>query len=324
MSEMQGVICAHLLDGRGGGRELTWPEVLDWQPENGTLWVHLDRTGPTAQHWLADEAGLDPLACEALLAEETRPRSTLIGEGLLVILRGVNLDPGADPEDMVSIRMWIEANRIVTLRQRRLMAAQDTREALNQGRGPRDAGDFLVEIATRLIERMEPVLEDLDDAVDSIEDEILQTPNYQLRTRLSTLRRQAIGLRRHIAPQREVLSRLQVEPVPWFDNLHRARLREVADRVTRYVEDLDAARERAAVTQEELAGRLAEQMNRTMYTLSLVAAIFLPLGLITGLLGINVGGIPGAEVKWAFSAVCGLLVVLAALQMWLFHKKRWL
>jgi len=71
----------------------------------------------------------------------------------------------------------------------------------------------------------------------------------------------------------------------------RARLRETADTITRYVEDLDALRERAAVTHEELTTRLADRMNRTMSVLSLVAAVFLPLSFVTGLLGINVGGI---------------------------------
>ena len=90
----------------------------------------------------------------------------------------------------------------------------------------------------------------------------------------------------------------------------------------RYIEDLESARDRAAVTQEELSARLAEDMNRNTYLLSIVAALFLPLGFITGLLGINVGGIPGADVKWAFAAVCGMLAVIVALQVWLFRRFR--
>ena len=90
------------------------------------------------------------------------------------------------------------------------------------------------------------------------------------------------------------------------------------------MEDLDSARERAAVTQEELAGRLAEQMNKTMYVLSIVAAIFLPLGLITGLLGINVGGIPGVDSGWAFTIVCLILIGIAVVQAIVFKKMKWL
>ena len=102
--------------------------VDSWTPESGWLWVHLDRTHASAECWLRDTADLDPLAVEALLAEETRPRATSIREGLLVILRGVNLNVGADPEDMISIRIWIDATRIISLRARTLMAIQNLRE----------------------------------------------------------------------------------------------------------------------------------------------------------------------------------------------------
>jgi zinc transporter len=90
------------------------------------------------------------------------------------------------------------------------------------------------------------------------------------------------------------------------------------------VEELDTARERAAITQEELNARIAEQMNTRMYALSVTAAIFLPLGLLTGLLGINVGGIPGSEHPAGFAAVCGLLLLVAILQISLYRKLRWL
>jgi zinc transporter len=94
--------------------------------------------------------------------------------------------------------------------------------------------------------------------------------------------------------------------------------------MTRFVEDLDSARERAAVAQEELLGRLSEQMDKRMYLLSLVAAIFLPLGFLTGLLGINVGGIPGAEYHWGFTLVTLMIVILVVVQVVLFRIKKWI
>jgi zinc transporter len=76
------------------------------------------------------------------------------------------------------------------------------------------------------------------------------------------------------------------------------------------------------VVQEELQNLLAERMNRTMYVLSLVTVVFLPLGLLTGLLGINVGGIPGTENDRAFTVVTVALVLLALVQLWFFRRRR--
>ncbi len=319
-----GLLAALLMDGRGGAVSLDWPGVRNWTGEKGHLWVHLDRVGAASGAWVRREAGLSPEVADALLEEETRPRWEAIGDGLLVNLRGVNLNPGADPEDMVSLRAWVQKDRVITVRHRRLLAAQDLRDDLGAGRGPVGAPELLVSLASRLTERMEPVIADLSDRVDHLEEILVTSPAKTLRRDLAQVRRECIMLRRYLAPQREALFRAPSTPPEWLKRAHLGRLRDAADRVTRYVEDLDAARERAAIAQEELASRIAEHMNRTMYLLSLVAAIFLPLGLITGLLGINVGGIPGSDNPWAFIIVCGMLGALAVALVVVFRRARWL
>lgn len=319
-----GLITAYLLDGRGGGRVLDWKEVAAWSPDDGLVWVHLDYTHSNAQRWLREESGIGELVAESLLAEETRPHSLAMCDGLLVVLRGVNLNPGSDPEDMVSLRLWLESGRIITTRRRRLLSVDDLRAAIESGQGPTNLGDFLADVADRMMRRMAGVIEQVDDVVDDLEDQVVTAESHQLRPALALVRRQIICLRRYLAPQRETLARLQLERVEWLGELDRLRLREVADRTTRYIEDLDAARDRAAVTQEELGSRLSEQMDRRMYLLSIVAAVFLPLGFITGLLGINVGGIPGASAERGFAVVVVILIGLVALQLWLFRRRHWM
>ena len=314
----QSLICAYRFDGAGGAHELDAVGVRAFRSGTDWLWLHLDRT--KAEAWLRSDSGLDPLAVEALLEVETRPRSVAFATGMLVILRGVNLNPGADPEDMISIRLWVEPRRIISLRARRLMAVQDLRERMDRGDVPATPGALLVAITGSMIDRMAPVLDTLNDEVDALEENVLDSPSYELRSKLGHLRRQAIGMRRFLAPQREVLSRLQLESGSLLSDLDRNRLRETTERLTRYLEELDAARERAAVTQEELSGRMSDQMNRIMYVLSIVTGIFLPLGLLTGLLGINVGGMPGVENDHAFAVVCVVLVVLFAVAVWAFRR----
>jgi zinc transporter len=261
---------------------------------------------------------------ESLLDQGTRPRNIVSDEGLLLILRGVNCNPGEDPEDMVAIRMLFAEHRIITVRYRRVMAIQDVHKAINDNKGPRSAGEFLVMVAERIADRMGDIVADLDDSVDELEDTVLTAETHALRSNLAGLRRKAISLRRYIAPQRDVLFRLIQERVSFLSDIDRAHLRELSERTARFVEDIDSARDRASITQEELNNKLSEQMNRAMYTLSIVAAIFLPLGLLTGLLGINVGGIPGAEYKWAFALVVVLLAAIAVgLLIW-FRKIKWI
>jgi len=324
MSEQDGLICAYALDGAGGGRALGWPELDAALAGDALAWIHLDHRVAASARWLTERSGLDPLAVAALLAVESRPRCEAFADGVVVNLRGINLNPGAEPEDMVAIRMWIDDRKIISVRGRRLMAIDDLRGDIDAGAGPANPGDLVVEVARRLVARMSSVLSDLDDRLDRLEDTALATKSRDVQAQLAAIRRRAIGLRRYIAPQREALARLRAQDVAWLDQLDRARLSEVADFVTRYVEDLDAARERAAVIQDELSSRLAQEMDRTMYVLAVVAAIFLPLGLITELFGVGLGGMPGADTHWAFAALCAVLAVVAAIEVLLFRRLKWI
>jgi zinc transporter len=145
-----------------------------------------------------------------------------------------------------------------------------------------------------------------------------------MRGRLADHRRRAIQLRRFLAPQREALGKLATIGLPWLDAMQRARTIEAADRMTRTVEELDAARDRAAVTQEELGSRVAEATNQRLYVLSLITAIFLPLGFICSLLGVNVGGVPLQHDDWAFWALIGAFIAGVGVQLWIFKKRGWL
>jgi len=302
---------------------MSWEDIRAWQQSAGISWVHLNRNADNAQRWLQEESGLDALVVESLLAESTRPRCVSIGDGVMLFLRGVNLNPGADPEDMVSIRLWVEPTRIISVRTRRLLSIDDLKGSLERGTGPRSTGEFVAQLADHLVSRVSDITGDIDDEVDRLQDLVLESEERQLRNDLTRLRREIIALRRYLAPQRDALNRLsQIKPA-WLTDMDNLHVREEADRVVRLVEDLDSARERAAVTQEELNSRLAEQMNQRMYVLSIVAAIFLPLGFLTGLFGINVGGMPLADDPLGFWEIVLLLIVITAALIVIFRWRRW-
>jgi zinc transporter len=302
-------------------RVLGWSEI-----EGGTagapVWMHLDRSSTRAREWLRSRSGLDPLIVDALLADETRPRVASFRDGLMVILRGVNLNPGSDPDDMIALRVWIDSRRLITMRTRRLLAIQDVRNEIKEGMSPETVVDAFVRLVLALVARMAPVVDEMDQLLDALEERILNEPVRQLRIEIAELRRTIVGLRRYLAPQREVLGRLVADDTGLIDDRSRLRLREAMDTMVRYVEELDMARERSSMLADELNGLVAERMNKTMYVLSLVGTVFLPLGFVTGLLGVNVAGIPGADWPLAFGALALLLVGLATFEVWLFRRWR--
>lgn len=317
-----GVIWAVRLDGAGGATELDADDLAAWEPADGLLWVHLQREQVEAS--FGARCGLKILAWEALTAEETRPRSLRVDDGLVVLLRAVNLLPGADPDELVTLRLWLDANLALTAERRPVHAVPELRERLARGLGPRDAGGFLEALTDAIAEQLDPVVDELEELVDDLEETMVDRPATGLRKTLSELRRQAISLRRYLAPQREVLVRLQVETVSWLAELERAHLREVADHLMRLVEDLDMMRDHAAVIHDELTNRLSEELNRRMYVLSVLAAVFVPLTFASGLMGMNVGGVPAAGLSNGFALVCLVMAAAALVQVLLFRRMRWL
>jgi len=312
----------YALDGRGGGTRLQDAETP--ADTGAALWLHLDANDTAAREWLAHGAGLNEVIADALLAEETRPRSLSTADGLLVVLRGVNTNPGADPEDMVSIRVWLEAGRIITVRRRRLLSVEDVRAAIEHGEGPGSTGGFLGALVERLADRIGGFVDDIEDRIGDAEERLLETEAGDSRRELASLRREMASVRRFLAPQRDALDRMHRQPGDWISASDGQQLREEADRITRYLEDLDLARERAIVLQEELLNILAQQQNQRIYLLSVVAAIFLPLTFVTGLLGMNVGGLPGVDSRWGFVGAIGVMAVVVGLVMLVFRRKRWI
>lgn len=175
------------------------------------LWLHLDYKEEQAQQWFTKGSGFDPIIVEALRAEDTRPRCTPYSRGQLIILRSVNLNPGADPEDMISVRLWLEESRIISFRHRKVMAIDNTRQAIEVGDGPVATSDFLAHLTKGLSYRIGDVMTQVDDAVDALEDEVIVQGAYEHRSKLSALRRKIIRLRRYLSPQREIMTRLLTE-----------------------------------------------------------------------------------------------------------------
>jgi len=313
-----------LFNGKGGGRRLSVSEVDSWTPDQGDLWVHFDASDPFCREWLNQQTDLPVYTHDALLDAETRPQSHVSEHGVLVVLRGVNTNPGADPEDMVSLQIWVEKHRVISTRRRRLLSAGDTYDATLAGRGPERASQFLPAIVERLADRIGAFVDTIENEIDRAEQGNDAETIVAAGARLSSLRRQIASVRRFLTPQRDALDKLNRQSTPFVLEADVVAIRQEADRITRYLEDLDLARERAIVMQEELNGRIAQEQNSRMYVLSLVAAIFLPLSFITGLLGMNVGGLPGIDNSNGFFYSATIMVVAAVLLIAVFKLKRWL
>lgn len=311
-TSVNGLVAAQMLDGSGHARSVGWKEIRAWEPAQGTLWVHLDRKGAESRRWLLEKSDLEGVVIEELLADASRPSLIPLDEGTLINLRGVNTNPGAEPEDMVWVQMWVEQDRIVSSRHRHVAAVQDIREALSDrgAAGPRDVGDVVIRLAERLLDRMGPLIADLEDVMEQLDTQRAADGRREQRLELVDLRRRTNKLRRWVGPQQEVMLRLATERSQLFNDSQRLQLSHEANRITRYVEDLTDLRDRASDKHDEISQEQSEDMSRTMYVLSVVAAVFLPLALLVELVALDYRGIAGREQSLPFDIVLIGIVAL--------------
>ncbi len=160
------LLAAWLLDGKGGGRELD----LNGIKTGCRIRVLFAAPGPrkpAAREWISGESDIDPISLDAMFEEESRPRCTLCerGEYLIINLRTPNINPEEEVDDMLSVRLWTDGNRIVTTRRLPIRALQAIDERLKKHRGPLNASDFVETLCRLVTETIIHVLSDLEDQI---------------------------------------------------------------------------------------------------------------------------------------------------------------
>lgn len=310
------------LDEAGGARQLESLESPGMQSLKNH-WVHLDYSQGSVEQRLL-ELGLNELTVESLTREDTRPRVSVTPSGTLLVLRAINLNPASDPEDMVSLRIWLEPERLITVRQRRLLSVQDVKDELLAGQGPVDVIGVVFDLIRKIASRIADFVEGVEDRLSVLEAMFLEEPDYRHRPATAALRREVAAVKRFLTPQKEALTSLLMTTRTGFTENQNYELREQLDRMTRYLEDLELVRERALVLQEEMTNFSMEQQNMRMYALSIVAAVFLPITFVSGVFGMNVAGLPGTDEPAAFLFVGGTMFVMTLLVLGYFKWSRWL
>jgi len=280
-------------------------------------WTHMQRSPEAESAMLADPDVPNPVAY-ALLEEDTMPRASQIQGGTLLILRGVNVKPGAEPEDMVSLRLWITPQRVVSTEVRRLTQTDQLIAEFAAGSPPVSPGAFVLTLVERMRAAAEPVLDEVEERVSALETAVARQDRRATLARrgsLAALRQDAILLHRYLAPQALALDSLFRAQPGWLTDPN--GLREEAEGFRRIAADLDALRQRSQLVAEEISLAATERTNDIMLTLSVVSVVFLPLTFLTGLLGVNLAGIPYATDPWVFWAFCALLGGVAGLALWM-------
>lgn len=328
-AQNEGLVFACRLDGKGSAKLLNWSDIevknIVNHKTSHPIWIHLDITQSRACNWVLNFSGLSRIVAQALLVTQCRPRVFYKEQSLTTILRGMNTNKGASPEDMVALRIWSNGNYVISIQQQRLESPRHILSYLLVSKtGPETTAELYMHLINQVTKLIGLTVEALEDDLEQMDMQLETSDPADLRGDVKDMRRKLIALRRYIAPQREALNALLLQPPEWFDETALLHLHEAADRTIYYVEEIDSAVEQTQALKNEIASRLAEATNRILYVLAIISGIFLPFGFLTGLFGINLGGMPGVNRPEAFLLFCISLPILFSIEIWIFKRLKWL
>ncbi|TCS40428.1 CorA family divalent cation transporter [Reinekea marinisedimentorum] len=278
-------------------------------------WYHCHREAEGLYEWLLANR-VSHAAINSLLDKDTRPNFELINDDQWVlILRGLNLNENANPEDMLSLRILYLNGALISVRKTPSSTIEALQRSLQDKTGPADIKSLLLAMVNGLNRNIDNFLQSQEELIETFDDE------SELTQEMMQTHKALLKIKRFIKPQQYALSDLYEAEVPSLAQAS-IHLRQSLNTITRINETLDFYLTHLDIIKGELRQFHAEKMNQNTYLFSVIAAIFLPTSFLTGLLGVNVGGIPGADSPIAFGLFCLGLVFIFGFEIWFLRKLR--
>jgi len=296
-------------------------QALASLPESGFVWVHLNLAHNGAERWLRAHARLPDAFFEVLRSPTRTTRFERDDDLLMGVLNDVSFDFAYEPTDIATLWVAVAPGMLVSARRQPLRSVDRLRGAVRSGQAFRSSVDLLAHLRDQADVLIE-VVRSVSLKVDSIEDSLLAGRLQTKRVDLGAMRRLLVRLQRLLAPEPGSLFRLLQHPPAWVEPDDVQELRQSTEEFSVALRDISGLQERIKLLQEEIAAQVAESNNRSLFVLTMVTVLALPINLTAGLFGMNVGGVPFGEHRHGFFIVGLLVVLLTGCVAWLLLRQR--
>src|SRR5947199_2771141 len=281
-------------------------------PPDEFLWLHFSLSNVGSEPWLRQYLSLPDSFYESLQSDVDATHLEQDADSLVARIHDVLFDFTFDAP-VATTTLCVKPRVLVSAHARPWRSIDQLRAEVQSGqvfRSPieilarllRDQANALVDIVRKSKRRVSPM-----------ERQLLAKRISVSRSELGSLRRMLVRLQRLLAPEPAAFFRLLSRPPDWIIEKEIQNLQQAAEKFSTAISDTAALVEHVKQLQEELAALVSEQTNRTLFLLTMVTVLALPINLVAGLFGMNVGGIPLTQQPYGFFLVLSPLLVLTAL-----------
>jgi zinc transporter len=334
-SDKTGLVWGYLFQAGHPPRQIECDAALQWlattersagtpaEPDSSTfIWLHLSLSNAAAERWMRQSLQLADAFYEALHEGVGSTRLEVEGDMLVAVMHDVLFNLSFDAANISTVSVCMDPRLVVTARLRPLRSVDRLRASVKAGQTIRSSAELLAHLLHDQADVLVDIIRQSTARVDTVEDNLLANRIASSRAELSSLRRSLVRLQRLLAPEPAALFRLLNRPPAWLGEEDLGDLRQAAEEFSAAVVDAGALTERLKLLQEELAALVSEHSNRTLFILTVVTVLALPINLIAGLLGMNVGGIPFAQHPHGFTLVVSVVTMVTGLLAYIFLARR--
>jgi zinc transporter len=327
-SDASGLICGYIFKSGTNAHAIDSVAALEWMKARHErddlefVWLHFSLSNASAEKWMGEHLFLPEHFFETLHEGTGSTRVEQEEDSLIAVINDVMYDFSFDASQIASVWMCVQHNCVISARMQPLRSVDRLRVAVKAGEDFASPVSLLVHLLRDQADVLQKIERDSASKVDQIEDNLLKGRVNTTRGTLGSLRRLFVRLRRLLAPEPATLFRLLNRPPAWFMKDDARELREATEESSAVLNDLAVLQERTKLLQEEIAAHTTEQTNRSLFLLTIVTVLALPINIIAGLFGMNVGGIPLAQEPHGFWVVVAIIAIFTGVAGWVAFKKQ--
>lgn len=324
-ADQAGLICGYWFDPQTGARSLGADDAaaalaaIPTEDDAGLAedtsfaWLHFDLSHTAAEPWLRRHARLDDSFFDALQDSLHSTRIERAKQSLIAVINDVHFDFDFEPSDIATLWISVDRHLVVTARRRPLRSIDHLRKAVKRGDPFASTAELLEHLLRAQADVLVEIVRSVTLRIDKIEDKLLGGRLDHKRVRLGELRRLLVRLQRLLAPEPAALFRLLQHPPMWLIEIQVQALRQATEEFSAVVRDMSTLQERIKLLQEEIAASVNEGNGRSLYLLTIVTVLALPINITAGFFGMNVGGVPLADNPRGFWVVVAMVVIFTSI-----------
>ncbi|BBB63725.1 magnesium transporter CorA [Undibacterium sp. KW1] len=326
-SDQSGLICGYVFAHEQPGKLLDTKEAVEWlqsrhsSRDDSFIWLHFNLSNVAAEKWLREHASLPDEFFETLHEGSRSTRIEHADHSLIAVVNDVLHDFAFEASDIATLWLNVSSNVMISARRKPLKSVDRLRNAVNQGEHFSSPTELLTHLLRDQADVLIGIVRNVIKKIDDIEDHLLADRLNHKRANLGELRRVLVRLQRLLAPEPAALFRLLQRPPVWVAERDVQELRQSTEEFAVVLSDMASLQERIKLLQEEIAASVNEQNNRSLFVLTIVTVLALPINIIAGLLGMNVGGVPLAQHENGFWIVVAIVATFTAIAGWLAFRK---